>query len=342
MASPRTTRLPGFLTTRFGRRLFGVFVLSALLPITALAALAFVQVTGELYQQAEQRLRSASRAAGMRIFDRLAELEAELGAIEPDLVSGGEAHRIEPSRRARLSQRFRALWLIGSGEVYGLLGDAREPPAIDLQGRTARLVLERHGDAFAIYLARRLEAESDSSLIAIGDIEPNFLFDISPENALPPLSEFVLLDCENEVLASSWEASREDLRLITSTLPDGESSLVEWRRGGTTFLARSWSLFLEASYGHPSWRIIVVEPKELALAPIIRFRTSFPLVVGASVALIALLTTAQIRRRLLPLETLRAGTPSALRAANSGCGSRSRAETSSRTWPAPSTRWQSS
>ena len=86
---------------------------------------------------------------------------------------------------------------------------------------------------------------------------------------------------------------------------DAKSSLVEWRVGGTTLLARSWSLFLESSYGHPSWTIIVGEPKEIALAPIVRFRTGFPLVVGGTVALIALLTTGQIRRRLVPLETLR-------------------------------------
>ena len=308
LASPRTTRFPGFLATRFGRRLFGVFVLGALLPITGLAVLAFVQVTDELYQQAERRLRSASRAAGMRVFDRLSALEVELGAIDSGLVDRAGAPRIEPGRRARLSQRFRALWLIASGEVYGLLGDSREAPAIDLQGRKAALVLERGRDPFAIYLARRLEPASESSVIAIGEVDPKYLFDISHENALPPFSEFVLLDSESEVLTSSWEGSQGDLRLIKSVLPDAGNSLVEWRLGGTTFLVRSWSLFLEPSYGQPSWTVIVAEPKQVALAPIARFRTGFPLVVGGAVALIALLTTGQIRRRLVPLETLRKGT----------------------------------
>ena len=138
LASPSTTRLPGFLATRFGRRLFGVFVLSALLPITGLAVLAFVQVTDELHQQAERRLHSASRAAGMRVFDRLSALEVELAAMDSGLMDRAEADRIEPGRRERLARRFRAIWMVASGEVHDLLGDSREVPAIDFRGGQPR------------------------------------------------------------------------------------------------------------------------------------------------------------------------------------------------------------
>jgi hypothetical protein len=234
------------------------------------------------------------------VFDRLSALEAELGAIDPGLGDGAEAHRIDPGRRARLAPRFRAIWLIASGETYGLLGDSREAPAIDLQGRKAALVLERGRDPFAIYLARRLEPTSESSVIAIGEVDPKYLFDISHENALPPFSEFVLLDSESEVLTSSWEGSQGDLRLIASMPPDAGNSLVECRLGETTFLARSWSLFLESSYGQPSWTVIVAEPKQVALAPIARFRSGFPLVVGGAVALIATGCFSRSRRAFPP------------------------------------------
>jgi diguanylate cyclase (GGDEF)-like protein len=282
--------------------------MSALLPITGFAVLAFVQVTDELHQQTESRLHSASRAAGMRVFDRLSALEVELASLDSSLMDRAGADRIEPGRRERLAQRFRTIWMVASGEVHELLGDSRGVPGIDLQGRTAALVLDREADRFAIYLARRLEPTSESSVIVVGEVDPSFLFDISHENALPPSSEFVLLDSQNQVLTSSWEGSQGDLPLTASMLLDAGNSLVEWRLAETTWLARSWSLFLEASYGQPSWTMIVAEPKEIALAPIARFRTGFPLIVGGAVALIVLLTTGQIRRRLVPLETLRAGT----------------------------------
>jgi diguanylate cyclase (GGDEF)-like protein len=244
----------------------------------------------------------------MRVFDRLSALEVELAALDSGPMDRVEAHRIESGRAERLTHRFRAIWMVASGEVHELLGDSREVPGIDFQGRTAALVLERGHDGFAVYLARRLEPTSESSMVAVGEVDPDFLFDISHENALPPYSEFVLLDSEKQILRSSWEGSQGDDALTASILPEAGGSLVEWRVGGTTLLARSWSLFLESTYGHPSWTIIVAEPKEIALAPIARFRAGFPLVVGGTVALIVLLTTGQIRRRLVPLETIRAGT----------------------------------
>ncbi len=70
-----------FLSSRVARRIFFLFILCALLPVGALSLVSFSDVTGQLTQQAERRVRQESKAMGMAIYQRLLLLEAELLSI---------------------------------------------------------------------------------------------------------------------------------------------------------------------------------------------------------------------------------------------------------------------
>ena len=66
-----------FLRSRVARRILVLFVACALLPITVLALVSLSQVTEHLNEQSQLRLRQASKAQGMAIYERLLLLEAE-------------------------------------------------------------------------------------------------------------------------------------------------------------------------------------------------------------------------------------------------------------------------
>ena len=70
-----------FLSSRVARRVFILFILCALLPVGALSLVSFSDVTGQLTQQAERRVRQESKAMGMAVYQRLLLLEAELLSI---------------------------------------------------------------------------------------------------------------------------------------------------------------------------------------------------------------------------------------------------------------------
>jgi hypothetical protein len=70
-----------FLSSRVARRVFFLFILCALLPVGALSLVSFSDVTGQLTQQAERRVRQESKAMGMAIYQRLLLLNAELLSI---------------------------------------------------------------------------------------------------------------------------------------------------------------------------------------------------------------------------------------------------------------------
>ena len=70
-----------YLHSRVARRLFALFVLCALLPVSVLAAIAYFKVTHELQRQAYQRLRQTSKTAGLTVYERLTALDTDLQII---------------------------------------------------------------------------------------------------------------------------------------------------------------------------------------------------------------------------------------------------------------------
>src|SRR5438046_951917 len=63
--------LPLSLETRVGRRIVLLFVVSALVPVGALAALGYAQVRRQLVADAEGQLSQAAKAVGMGVLDQL-------------------------------------------------------------------------------------------------------------------------------------------------------------------------------------------------------------------------------------------------------------------------------
>ncbi len=68
----------GFLRTRVARRMLGLFLAGALLPLLVLAYLGYRHLARELGERAREQLRIESKSAGMILLDRFAGLAAAL------------------------------------------------------------------------------------------------------------------------------------------------------------------------------------------------------------------------------------------------------------------------
>ena len=78
-----------FLRSRLGHRIFWLFVVCALLPISLLAFVTWLNVTTQLREQSHRQLAQLSRDEAMTVFERLRFLEDSLMllASEQDLGS---------------------------------------------------------------------------------------------------------------------------------------------------------------------------------------------------------------------------------------------------------------
>ena len=294
MAGRRTTETAAFLSTRFGRRMFALFLVCAGVPIVALASLSWIQVSSQLREQASRRLHAASRATGMRILERLILADEALAGAA--VLAPRELER----RFAGFAVRARAAapWQVRFGPPPAPL--SAEDEAVLAAGDTV-LSLVPEGDRRAIVAIRRAADGADvAARLRSGD-----LFDLADEDLFPTDAELCVFDAAGAVLSCSIQGSHAPPELATVR---GAPSLLPWRAGEDDYLAVPWSLFLKGNFRLQPWTVLVAEPESIVYAPMHVFRTILPLVATLGFLLASLLSVQQIRRRLVPLERLATAT----------------------------------
>ena len=186
------------LTSKLGQRIITLFFLCALLPIGAVAVISFTQVTSQLQDQIQVRLREASKSRSMAIFERLVVLEGELRMIGSSLDSGAAAFT-QGSFDDDFKLRFKGLVFSDpSGEEIRLFGQSLDLP--DLAGDemehlgTAQSLLSTdfHEDGSArLFMRLALDPLDLSRGIIAAELNDSFLWGLE---ALAATTRLCVLD----------------------------------------------------------------------------------------------------------------------------------------------------
>jgi len=301
-----------FLRSKVARRIFGLFVLCALLPIGALAILSFRQVTNQLTEDSQSRLRQAARAMGTAIFERLLLLESQMKLVAPAVKERGPAVQFHvTSVGENLAEPFAGMALVtGAGRAVPVFGSVQEPPALTEADRSylasdRSLLTTRPGpDGRArIFMSRALDPEDPRRGILTAEINTTYLWDIGEESGSARITRFCVLD---DFCTTNFPAAH--LEKVARRITGSAVGQLEWSVGVTEYLARYSSIFLQPIFRVPKWTVILSESRDEALAAIGEFKKTFPLVVLLALWIVLLLSVSQIRRSLVPLEKLREGT----------------------------------
>jgi putative nucleotidyltransferase with HDIG domain len=311
-----------FLRSRVARRVFALFIGCTILPITALAVISYAVVTAQLQEQSRQQLKQASKAVGMAIFERLLFLEAELKGIEARMTPTGAAPRRPPTqaRDGDLGRRFTAVALVGdAGTQTPLFGRIDPPPQVGAaereavaSGKTAIFGRFSSGQRPRLFMARGIVSGTSDQAVLLGEVNTTYLWGSADENPLPPQTEFCVLQAPNAVFACTSASPPPATIFTQATSPDPMTYTTafqfEWTDGGEDYLASAWTLFLQSSFNAPSWIVVLSQSKTEVLSPIRGFKKVFPVVILICFCVVILLSIAQIRRSLVPLERLQEGT----------------------------------
>ena len=304
-----------FLRSKVARRIFTLFILCALLPITALAFISFGQVTDQLYEQSQRRLHQASKAVGLSIFERLLFLDAEMNMVA-SYHAGRPVVTMPMELGKDLQQRFKGIARISdAGRYTAVLGHIDNPPELT----PAEKQILRHGHSFIVtqhpqgvpprmLLYRLLEPQQLTMGLLMGELDPSYLWGIGEESTLPPMTELCVFDHSHTLLFCSLPDPVSFPKQVVDEMARGASGQFEWTHDDNEYLASYWSIPLKFRFRVPQWTVVLSESKTDALAPMANFRRIFPLVVLMSFWVVLLLSTSQIRRNLVPLEKLREGT----------------------------------
>ncbi len=299
-----------FLRSRVARRVFFLFILCALLPVGMLSLVSFTDVTGQLTQQSERRVRQESKAMGMAIYQRLLLLEAELLSINRQqraIPSVSPASSLPPTPGFAGMAHHSV-----DGATHIFLGEMRSIPALS-QAQWALLHLQKTlmmtttGEAGArrLFLARL--SDSDEQAI-LAEIHNEYLWGLVGSMTLPSEMVLCVFGKPTEVLFCSQPMSDESRAEWLRQGRGGSASLFEWHDDQNSYIAGSWEIPLRFQFSTAPWTVVLSESRSSVLAPLASFHYRFSLVVLIALLCVALLSVSQIRKTMVPLEELSKGT----------------------------------
>lgn len=312
---PSADRSDRFLRTKVARRLLLLFVACALLPTLLLAGITLERTSAQLDDQARTWLHQMSKSMGMSIHERLSVVEAEMRAV---VAAGGRGDATDdPALRSHLEERVLGLTVVRPGAAPEVLfGETARVPSLDEAQRkglaeTGALVATLRGNAGPprVALMAELEPGNPGAGHFVAELDPAAIIAAAGTHVDGSDSDFCLLDDDDRVLACSLDGAPGLPPDLAQRISQASSGEFVWEaRPGQTHLARWWSIFLRNSFGTSRWTVVLGRPQAAVLAPIVRFKQTFVLIVLASLGIVVILSIGQIRRSLIPLRKLQEGT----------------------------------
>lgn len=306
------------LRSRIARRIFGLFVLSALVPVLLVAGLSFFRVTGTLVEQTQTQLRALSKNNGMAVFDKLLSLESE--AVE--LANASLNGRLSEHLKVRAQRQFEALMVIDSaGAALPILRDIQDWETViaSLQAPlTSQLKVVSPPILSAstppqIILSVAVEGDrlqpdlvGSGPLTVLAELKHSYLW--PKKDLLPAMTDLCVIANNSQVLFCSSRVLMGGMEKALRKKPPDVLANRYWTHRGMTYLTNHWNLFLDAQFGHPDWTFVVVQPRSVAFEPVDVYRWMFPAVFLLTLLLVVFLSLGQIRKSLVPLQKLKEGT----------------------------------
>jgi HAMP domain-containing protein len=283
-----------FLRTRFGRRMLLLFLACAMLPLAALTFIVLGQTAGESERQLHNTLQRTAKAMGMSLV-------AELKETTDFSVRLANSRAVEVSNvmLAEESQRVRAALVLTAANdtAFAWKPEVFQSLTQRLSGRMDRKLVFRTLAGGAQVIAVKTEvpvAEHVMQVVVLLDAVKYFA-DTDVQSWLDSgMNSCAILDGD-PIWCSLDEVAVSDIGLL------GTNSV---SIAGRHYPAARWSGF--ATFTGPAARLEVLtfsEP-QLAFGEAIGFRRSLILLALASVVLVFLVSHAQLRRSLRPLEQL--------------------------------------
>jgi signal transduction histidine kinase len=307
-----------FLRSKVAKRIFFLFVLCSMVPLAILAGITFTSVNTQLTEQATKRLRQNCKTVGLQIYNNLSFLDIEMqtatAKVKRALLNSSPSF---PNIRERiLSDRFKsAVAVLEDGRKIDLLNEIRQIPALTPEERDhlnlGRAVLITHQStevSSAIFLVRSLDPDHSQAGILVAEVEPGFLWGSEAEDLSPSESQMFVFQPRKDQLFSSLPENVLNKELIDSVNEFPATGSFEYQYKGETFIAGYWSLFLKYHFLKPHWTVIISQSRSAVLEPVADFKRLFYLTLLLTIFVVCLFSIIQIRRSLIPIETLRKGT----------------------------------
>jgi len=308
-----------FLRSKVAQRIFFLFFACALIPITALAVISFVSVNKELRDQINGRLHQTSKNMAQEIRQRLDLITDELKTAASNLVASPSAtsYSIALEPQTELPRIKNLILISENGEKRVLYGSIADSPEIrseiseQIFSKDMSLILIQPiaVEQSRIFMAIPLDVRNKNKDLLVAEVRPDFLWFMRDPTTLPSNTNFCVLDRSNRIIRSTLLPPTSIPEKALDSISKEHAGQFEWIHRGKKYMAGFYSLTLSTWHVADDLKLVLSEPKNVALEPINKWIfPGLPLVALVSLWFVLFLSVIQIRRSMVPLEKLKEGT----------------------------------
>jgi len=300
-----------FFSTKVARRIFTLFIICAILPVTVLALLSFINVKKQLNEQGKRLLRQESSSMVVYIYDRLLMLSGEMRFVASSFHSyTKEGVRTSSKTLGKhLSEGISGLTLITDEAHTPLFGHMKNLPeltSVEMEHLFSGNALLHHQMITdyrpTIFICVALDPGRPDLGILMGKINEAYLWEAA--DGRPPMTEMCVLDHANNILLSSFSGLRSFPARQFNEMTGNHSGQFEWSHQSKKYIASYCSIFLKPNFLCPGWIVVLSESTDNVLAPMANFKISFSIVLVLSLGLVFFLSMGLIRRNTEPIEIM--------------------------------------
>jgi len=288
------------LDSRVGRRIAGVAVVSAFVPLALFGSVIFSRARHQLEAQVRQRLHQDTKTAALNGLARLRLMEEELRWLVPMVTTS-----------SRLPDNHEVAGLLASAESLSvrLAADGRRV-AVKGAAMPPRLTADQAGhlrDSGAVLL---VGSDADSHWLVVGHttgaqaaarLATAALFGLEAGSSRPDDEILCVQTASAHVACSDGDAGTASA-VATATFPRHGEAVMTLR--DVPYLVRTWALPLQADYHAGVWTAVALAPRTRSNAAINQLEREVALLAAASLVVVILAVLVSVRRNLRPLTAL--------------------------------------
>ncbi len=310
VADLRTKLLdPRLLRSAIGRRLLLLLAFGSIVPVAALSALSYWNAAAVLREDMEARLRHSAHGYGAAVAARLARIDRLLDAAarepRPDLLGarvlapliGHELVGVAVvDRHGRPSGRSgdpAALGAIGESQLATLLNDRA-------------LLLAEAEPGSHVSLLRRLPAQVGEQKFLLATVEREWLW--GDRSRVPRNTELCVVSSAGDILSCTAAVPGAVLSALAQRASAEATALQRWDARAGTFRSAASALDLSDRFANTRWVVVASQSESNGLAAARAQTLPLAAVVALALGAILALGIATIRRIVVPIEQLLAGT----------------------------------
>jgi putative nucleotidyltransferase with HDIG domain len=305
--------------SKIAHRIFILFVSCALFPILCLSIISYTRVTNQLNEQSYKLLKQSVTGYAYSVYERLIFLDNKLQLIAFYLKGTlNDANPVDSILvNKRLASHFKAVAFFNPEKrylpIYKVIHNFKIPGKDEIEkithtGNSAIFLVPHPGFLTQVMMVEMIDKKDPNAGYLIGEINPDYLWGMNQGNSLPPATEVCILDGSENIFYSSLSSGIQFLQKDGAQIKNNVSGQFQFVHDNEKHLASFRKIFLNYRFLADPWIVVLSQSKSDVLAPMLHFKTSFPLVVLMSLWMVMLFSIYSIRKNLVPLELLKKGT----------------------------------